>query len=94
MEKGGQIWNTFCFVFFFYCGKRGFPGGAVTKNLPASAGNARYEGSISELGRSPGEGDGKLLQYSCLGNPEQRGLEGDRGAKRGRVCGVTKSGTG
>ena len=41
MVKGGQIWNTFCFVFLIYCGKKGFPGGAVTKNLTASAGNAR-----------------------------------------------------
>ena len=61
---------------FFYCGKSGFPGGAVVKNLPANAGDARCEGSISELGRPPGEGDGNLLQDSCLGNPGQRSLEG------------------
>ena len=34
----------------------GFPGGAVVKNLPAKAGDT---GSISGLGRSPGEGNGK-----------------------------------
>ena len=37
----------------------------VVKNPPASAGDA---GSIPRLGRSPGEGNGNLLQYSCLGN--------------------------
>jgi len=46
----------------------GFPGGV--KNLPATAGDT---GSISELGRSPGEGNGNPLQYSCLGNPMDRG---------------------
>ena len=41
----------------------GFPDGSVIKNLPASAGDM---GSISGLGRSPGEGDDNPLQYSCL----------------------------
>ena len=44
----------------------GFAGGSVVKNPPANAGDA---GSIPELGRSPGEGNGNSLQYSCLGNP-------------------------
>ena len=55
---------------------RGFPGGAVVKNLPANAGDTRDERdmrSIPGLGRSPGEGNGNLLQYSCLGNPVDRG---------------------
>ena len=43
-----------------------FPGGSLVKNPPA---NAEYVGSISGSGRSPGEGNGNLLQYSCLGNP-------------------------
>ena len=47
-----------------------FPGGSVVKNLPAKAGEA---GSVFELGRSPGEGNGNLPQYSCLGNPMGRG---------------------
>ena len=47
-----------------------FPGGSVVKNLPANAGEA---GSIPGLGRSPGEGYGNQLQYSCLGNPMDRG---------------------
>ena len=48
----------------------GFPGGSVVKNLPASAGDA---GSIPGLGRSPGEGNGNPLQYSCLKNPMDGG---------------------
>ena len=38
------------------------------KNPPASAGDARDEGSIPGSGRSPGEGNGNPLQYSCLKN--------------------------
>ena len=48
----------------------GFPGGLVVKNPPA---NARDAGSIPGLGRSPGEGIGNPLQYSCLENPMDRG---------------------
>ena len=43
------------------------PGGSVVKNPPANAGEAD---SIHGLGRSPGEGNGNSLQYSCLGNPD------------------------
>ena len=42
----------------------------MKKTLPANAGNA---GSIPELKRFPGEGNGKPLQYSCLGNPIDKG---------------------
>ena len=38
----------------------------MVKNLPVNAGDT---GSTPELGRSPGEGNGNPLQYSCLGNP-------------------------
>ena len=48
----------------------GFPGGSVVKNSPANAGD---KGLIPESGRSPGEGNGNPLQYSCLGNPMERG---------------------
>ena len=48
----------------------GFPGGSVVKNPPAIAGDL---GSIPGLGRSPGEQNGNLFQYSCLGNPIHRG---------------------
>ena len=47
-----------------------FPGGSVVKNPPANAGDA---GLILGSGRPPGEGDGNLLQHSCLGNPTDRG---------------------
>ena len=48
----------------------GFPGGSVVKNLPANAGDL---GLICGSGRSPGRGHGNPLQYSCLGNPMDRG---------------------
>ena len=41
----------------------------VVKNLPAYAEATRDTGSISRLGRSPAEGNGNPLQYSCLRNP-------------------------
>ena len=44
----------------------------MVKDLPANAGNARDTGSIPGLGRSPGEGNGNLLEYSCLENPTDR----------------------
>ena len=43
-------------------------------NLPASAGVLRDVGSIPGSGRSPGEGNGDSLQYSCLENPMIRGI--------------------
>ena len=45
----------------------------VIKNPPAGAGDLRDRGSIPELGKSPGEGNGNPLQCSCLGNPMGRG---------------------
>ena len=59
----------------------GFPGGSVVKNPTANAGDV---GSVPGLGRSPGEGRGNPLQYSCLGNPM------DRGACQATVHGVAK----
>ena len=52
----------------------GFPHGSVVKNPPANAGDAEV-------------GNGNLLQYSCLGNPM------DRGAWEARVHGLAKSQT-
>ena len=57
---------------------------AVVKNLPASA---RDEGSIPGSGRSPGEGHGYSLRYSCLENSM------DRGAWWATVHGTTESWT-
>ena len=45
----------------------------VVKNLPANARDVTDTGSIPESGRSPGEGNGNPLQYSCLRNPMERG---------------------
>ena len=42
--------------------------GALVKNPPANIGDARDSGLIPGLGRSPGEGNGNPLQYSCLKN--------------------------
>ena len=63
---------------------RGFPGGSDSK---ASAGNAGDPGLIPGSGRSPGEGNGNPLQYSCLENPM------DRGAWWATVHGVAESDT-
>ena len=52
----------------------GFPGGSVVKNLPANAEDSGDEGSIPELERSTGGGNGKPLQYSYLENPMDRGV--------------------
>ena len=57
----------------------------VVKSMSASAGDVRDTGSIPGLGRSPRGGNGNPLQYSCLGNPI------DRGAWWAAVHGVTKS---
>ena len=63
----------------------GFPGGLMVKNPLADAGDT---GSVPGLGRSPGKGDGNPLQYSCPGNPM------DRGAWRAcDVHGIAKSRT-
>ena len=45
----------------------------MVKNLPAIAGDARDSGSIPGSGKSHGGGNGNPLQYSCLGNPMDRG---------------------
>jgi len=52
-----------------YGGYKGFLGGSVVENPSANAGDS---GSILGLARSPREGNGNQLQYSCLGNPMDR----------------------
>ena len=54
--------------------KEGFPGGSVVKNLPASAGDARDVGLTPGSGRSPREGNGNPVHYSCLKSHGQRSL--------------------
>ena len=45
----------------------------MVKNPPANAGNSGDVGLIPGSGRSPGEGNSNPFQYSCLGNPMDRG---------------------
>ena len=59
----------------------GFPDGSVVNHPPANAGEAT---SIPGLGRSPGEGNGNPLQFSCLENPM------DRQAGQATVHGVAR----
>ena len=58
----------------------------VVKKSPANIVDAGDTNSIPGSGRSPGRGHGNPLQYSCLGNPM------DRGAWRVTVCGVKRVG--
>ena len=67
---------SFCSIAF------GFPGGSDGKESTCNAGDL---GSIPGLGRSPGGGHGNPLQYSCLGNPM------DRGAWRATGHGIPKN---
>ena len=59
-----------------------FPHSSVGKESACNTGDL---GSIPGLGKCPGEGNGYLVQYSCLENPM------DRGAWRATVHGVAKS---
>ena len=89
IHKVAKIWNLVLFlkefpllIWMCFMKVLGFPGGSVVKNLPA------HVGLISGWGRSPGGENSNSLQYSCLGNPM------DRGALRAIVHRVTKSQTG
>ena len=62
----------------------GFPGDTVVKNLPANAEGTKDAGSIPGCRRSPGEGNGNPVQYSCLEYSMDR---------RATVPGVAKSRT-
>ena len=76
-----QVAQFICLFYLCIYFLLGLPWWLSGKNLPANAGDL---GLIPELGRSPGEGNGNPLQYSCLGNPM------DRGAWWATVDGVTK----
>ena len=65
----------------------GLPLWLSSKETSCNAGDTGDSGSIPGSGRSPGTGHGIPLQYSCLGNPI------DRGAWQATVHGVTKSWT-
>ena len=79
-----DLMNFFLDVNQLFESPRIFPGGSDGKG---SACNVGDPGSHSGLGRSPGEGNGNPLQYSCLGNPL------DRGASWAIDHGVAKSWT-
>ena len=64
-----------------------FPGSPVGKNPPANAGDIRNASLIPGSRRTPVEGNGNPLQYSCLENPM------NRGAQQALVHEVTKSQT-
>jgi len=59
---------VYMYTYNIYIYKRTSQVALVVKNLPANAGDARDAGLIPGLGRSPGEGNGNPLQYSCLEN--------------------------
>ena len=61
-SSGGLLGHEVHALWFMWPQQSGFSGSKV------SACNAGYLGSISESGRSPGEGNGNPLQYSCLEN--------------------------
>ena len=80
MERGAW-WATVHEVASLIYIYMGFPHGSVGKS---SACNAGGPGSIPGLRRSPGEGNGNPLKYSCLENPM------DRGAWQATVLGITR----
>ena len=63
------VYTYVCVCVYIYI--YSFPGGSVIRKLPANAGDM---GMIPGSGRSPGERHGNSLQYSCLGNPMDRGV--------------------
>ena len=82
MSKQGSGADKRCFSPYLSPRLRGFPASSNGEGSVCSAGNVA---SIPGLGRSPGEGHGNPLQYSCLENPMDRGPH--------TVPGVTKSQT-
>ena len=72
---------------FLVVDKGDFPDGSAGKESSCNAGGTGDVGSIPGSGRSPGGGNGNLLQDSCLKNPM------DRGAWRALVQRVAKSQT-
>ena len=73
-RDGGAWWASVCGVAQSRTGLKRLSSsscGSVVNNTPANAGDS---GSVPGLGRSLGEGNGNLLQLSCLGNPMDRGV--------------------
>ena len=78
------VFLILCFILWWLVQEHRLPRWLRGKESTCQAGS---KDSILELGRSPGGGNGNPLQYSCLGNPT------DRGAWWATVHGVTKSQT-
>jgi len=76
-KQWGQKWETKPFFWrdltLGFPPPLGFPACAKVKNLPANARDRRDTGLIPGSGRSPGEGNGYPLQYSCLENLMDKG---------------------
>ena len=68
-----QVVYTHVCIYIYGHNYMGFPGGSVVKKPPANGGDTRDVGLIPGSGRSPGVGNGNLLQYSCLENSTDRG---------------------
>ena len=68
-NEGGLQEKLVCLLVFSHI--KGFPRSSVGKESACNAGDLS---SIPGLGRSPGEGNGNPLQYSCLENPKDRGI--------------------
>ena len=79
---GDGFMDVYMFRFMKWFVFLGFPGGSDGK---VSACNVGDPGSIPGSGRSPGDGNGNPLQYSCLENPT------DRGGWQAQVHGVAES---
>ena len=79
----------FFFFFFSICSLQGFPYSSVSKEFACNAGDFD---SIPGSGRSPGEGNGNPLQYSCLEYSIDRGVPGRPHSKGSTVHGVTRVG--
>ena len=75
-------WYLFVVSICIFLKTTGFPDGSDSKKSACNAGDV---GSVPGLGRSPGEGNGSPLQYSCLKSPM------DRGAWRVTVHGIAES---
>ena len=69
-ERYSQTWQLMLWLANTYIIDWSFPCDSIVRNPPANEGG---EGSIPGSGRSPEEGNGNPLQYSCLGNPMDRG---------------------
>ena len=68
-----DVGDTIGMILIFKEIGRNFPHSSVSKESACNAGDAGGVGSIPALGRSPGEGNGSPLQYSCLENSIDRG---------------------